>query len=53
MTASRTNGHHEGRQPTVVLFDIDGTLLWSDGAGRRAIQAALTDVFGAIGPANH
>lgn len=49
MTASRTNGH----QPTVVLFDIDGTLLWSDGAGRRAIQAALSDVFGAIGPADH
>jgi phosphoglycolate phosphatase-like HAD superfamily hydrolase len=42
-----------GRQPTVVLFDIDGTLLWSDGAGRRAFQAALREVFGGIGPAEH
>ena len=42
-----------GRHPTVVLFDIDGTLLWSDGAGRRAIQAALREVFGGIGPADH
>jgi phosphoglycolate phosphatase len=40
-------------QPVVVLFDIDGTLLWSDGAGRRAIHAALTEVFGGIGPADH
>jgi phosphoglycolate phosphatase len=33
----------------LVLFDIDGTLLWSDGAGRRAMQGALTDVFGSAG----
>jgi len=38
---------------TIVLFDIDGTLLWSDGAGRRALHAALTEVFGGIGPADH
>ena len=31
----------------VVLFDIDGTLLWTDGAGRRAVHQALSDVFGA------
>ena len=37
----------------IVLFDIDGTLLWSDGAGRRAIHAALREVFGSIGPENH
>ena len=37
----------------VVLFDIDGTLLWSDGAGRRAIHAALREVFGGIGPEGH
>ena len=37
----------------LVLFDIDGTLLWSDGAGRRAIHAALREVFGSIGPADH
>ena len=30
----------------VVLFDIDGTLLWTDGAGRRAVHQALEDVFG-------
>lgn len=33
----------------LVLFDIDGTLLLSGGAGRRAILAALSDVAG-IGP---
>ena len=33
----------------LVLFDIDGTILWSDGAGRRAMQSALTTVFGTAG----
>ncbi len=33
-----------------VLFDIDGTLLWTDGAGRRAIHHALLEVFGTTGP---
>ena len=33
----------------LVLFDIDGTLLWSDGAGRRAMEAALVHVFGSPG----
>ena len=37
----------------LVLFDIDGTILWSDGAGRRAIQTALMEVFGSIGPADY
>lgn len=37
----------------LVLFDIDGTLLWTDGAGRRAIHRALLEVFGATGPAEH
>lgn len=31
---------------TVVLFDIDGTLLRSDGAGRAATRAALLEIFG-------
>jgi phosphoglycolate phosphatase len=31
----------------VVLFDIDGTILWTDGAGRRAVHRALEEVFGA------
>ena len=37
----------------LVLFDIDGTLLLSDGAGRRAIQRALREVFGATGPTDY
>lgn len=37
----------------LILFDIDGTLLGTDGAGRRAIHTALTEVFGTIGPAGH
>ncbi|HXM38924.1 MAG TPA: haloacid dehalogenase-like hydrolase [Gemmatimonadales bacterium] len=34
----------------LILFDIDGTLLWSDGAGRRAIHRALLDEIGTAGP---
>jgi len=37
----------------LVLFDIDGTILWSDGAGRRAMQRALTDAFGTSGDASY
>lgn len=37
----------------VVLFDIDGTILWTDGAGRRAVHRALEDVFGAPVPDGH
>lgn len=37
----------------LVLFDIDGTLLLSDGAGRRAINRALQEVFGATGPSDY
>lgn len=37
----------------LVLFDIDGTLLISDGAGRRAIHRALLEVFGGVGPEDH
>jgi phosphoglycolate phosphatase len=33
----------------LVLFDIDGTLLDSDGAGRQAMTAALPRVFGTSG----
>jgi phosphoglycolate phosphatase len=35
----------------LVLFDIDGTILSSDGVGRRAITTALVEIFGAPGPA--
>ena len=34
----------------LILFDIDGTLLWTDGAGRRAIQTALVAEIGTAGP---
>lgn len=34
----------------VALFDIDGTLIWTHGAGRRAMERALHAVFGAGGP---
>lgn len=34
-------------QPLLVLFDIDGTLVNSAGAGRRALERALERVFGA------
>lgn len=37
----------------LVLFDIDGTLLLSDGAGRRAIHRALIEVFGTTGPTDY
>ena len=37
----------------LVLFDIDGTILWTDGVGRRAIHRALTEIFGGIGPENY
>jgi phosphoglycolate phosphatase-like HAD superfamily hydrolase len=34
----------------IVCFDIDGTLLHSHGAGRRAIHRALVEVLGTAGP---
>jgi phosphoglycolate phosphatase len=34
----------------LVLFDIDGTLVRSKGAGRSAIQRTLLDMFGTAGP---
>ncbi|MBN1427765.1 MAG: HAD family hydrolase [Anaerolineae bacterium] len=34
----------------LVLFDIDGTLLWPDGAGKAAMKAALEHVYGTAGP---
>ncbi|MFN7135124.1 MAG: HAD family hydrolase [Myxococcales bacterium] len=33
-------------QPTVLLFDIDGTLVTTGGVGRRAIERAFERVFG-------
>jgi phosphoglycolate phosphatase-like HAD superfamily hydrolase len=37
----------------LVLFDIDGTILLTDGAGKRAVHRALIQVFGATGPEDH
>lgn len=34
----------------LILFDIDGTILLTDGAGRRAIERALIDLAGTAGP---
>ncbi|HEY7194387.1 MAG TPA: HAD family hydrolase [Gemmatimonadales bacterium] len=34
----------------LILFDIDGTLLWTSGAGRRAIHRALVEEMGTAGP---
>ena len=34
----------------LICFDVDGTLIWTDGAGRRAIRGALEDVLGSAGP---
>lgn len=37
----------------LVLFDIDGTVLLSDGAGKRAVRRAMVEVFGTAGPEAH
>jgi phosphoglycolate phosphatase len=37
----------------LVLFDLDGTILWTDGAGRRAMTGALLEVFGGHGPQSY
>jgi phosphoglycolate phosphatase len=48
MTRANGNGMKK-----VVLFDIDGTLLLSHGAGRRAMEHALGAVFGSHGPESY
>jgi phosphoglycolate phosphatase-like HAD superfamily hydrolase len=37
----------------IALFDIDGTILWSKGAGRRAMERALDAIAGSRGAADH
>jgi phosphoglycolate phosphatase len=39
-----------GGVPRLVLFDVDGTLLTAQGAGRRALARALRLVYGTDGP---
>ena len=34
----------------LILFDIDGTLLWPDGIGREAMKISLEEVFGTSEP---
>ncbi|GEM_PF-3376477 len=34
------------RRPTIVLFDIDGTLVTTGGAARRAFEQAITEQLG-------
>ncbi len=36
----------DNQQPTLILFDIDGTLLTSDSLGRAAFDRALVEMFG-------
>ena len=33
-------------RPTVLLFDIDGTLITTGGVGRRALERAFEELFG-------
>lgn len=39
-------GESHMAEPRLLLFDIDGTLLRSDGAARRAFEGSLAHVFG-------
>lgn len=34
----------------LILFDIDGTLLWTRGAAKRAFLRAMIEVYGTAGP---
>lgn len=38
------------RPTRLLLFDVDGTLVHVDGAGREALRSALTAVYGRTGP---
>ncbi len=48
-SARRPVGAH-GPPPRVVLFDVDGTLIYAHGAGHRALVEAMEAVFGTAGP---
>jgi phosphoglycolate phosphatase len=53
MAGSRNGNDHDWNFPDalvrIVLFDIDGTLLRSGGAGRASMERALIEVFGSLG----
>jgi phosphoglycolate phosphatase-like HAD superfamily hydrolase len=40
-------------RPTVLLFDIDGTLITTGGAGRKAIVGAFQEAYGRPDACNH
>jgi phosphoglycolate phosphatase len=40
-------------KPTIVLFDIDGTLITTGGVGRRAIELAFEELFGSSEACSH
>src|SRR5204863_6330953 len=40
-------------KPTIVLFDIDGTLITTGGVGRRAIELAFEELFGSSDACSH
>ncbi|MCB9454182.1 MAG: HAD hydrolase-like protein [Anaerolineaceae bacterium] len=44
--------HCNGHPVQLILFDIDGTLLWPKGAGRESTRAAMREVFGSEGSLN-
>src|SRR5690606_24993754 len=46
----RTTRQAGARMKRLVLFDIDGTILTSNGAAPRAFRRALVEVFGTSGP---
>ena len=52
MSSSALKRAEPARRRKLVLFDIDGTILWTDGAGRRAVFGAL-EPFGAALPGDH
>lgn len=46
----RQDTHGRNLVKRLILFDIDGTLLATDGAGRRAFERCLRALFGRTGP---
>ena len=53
MSSSALKRAEPARPRKLVLFDIDGTILWTDGAGRRAVFGALVEHFGVVDPGDH
>jgi len=49
LAADCESRRHPTHVKTLVLWDIDGTLISSGGAGERALVAALRDEFGIVG----